>query len=76
MSDIPKWRFKTKWMTDADFVTFLGEQIKYYFEENTIETSRSIRWEVFKTYIRGQIINITSSKAKETYKKVKSLDIR
>lgn len=73
-SDIPKWRFKTKWLTDTDFLTFLDEQTKYYFEMNTIETSGSIRWEAFKAFIRGQIINITSFKAKETYKKTKSLE--
>ena len=73
-SDIPKWRFKTKWLADTGFVTFLDEQIKYYFETNTIETSGSIRWEAFKAFIRGQIINSTSSKAKETYKKTKSLE--
>ncbi len=73
-SDIPKWRFKTKWLADSGFVTFLDEQIKYYFETNTVETSGSIRWEAFKAYIRGQIINITSSKAKETHKKAKSLE--
>ena len=39
-----------------------------------IETSGSIRWEAFKAFIRGQIINITSSKAKETYKKTKALE--
>lgn len=76
MSDTLKWRFQTKWMTDADFVTFLDEQIKYYFETNIVETSRSMRWEAFKAFIRRQIINITSSKVKETYKKAKSLETK
>ena len=72
-SDVPKWRFKTKWLADAGFVTYLDEQIKYYFETNTIETSQSTRWEAFKAFIRGQIINITSFNAKETYNKTKSV---
>lgn len=75
-ADTPKWRFKTKWLTDAGFVAFLDEKITYYFETNKTETSRSIRWEAFKAFIRGQIINITSSKAKETYKKTKYLETK
>lgn len=67
-SDILKWRFKTKWLADTGFVTFLDEQIKYYFETNTIEI-RKHQVEAFKAFIMGQIINITSFKAKETYKK-------
>lgn len=76
VNDIPKWKFKTKWLNDTGFVTFLKEQIEYYFETNTTETSKSIRWEAFKAFIRGQIINITSSKAKETYKKAKTLETK
>lgn len=76
ISDIPKWKFKTKWLSDTGFVIFLKEQINYYFETNTNETSKSTRWEAFKAFIRGQIINITSSKAKETYNKVKALETK
>lgn len=46
--DIPKWRFKIKWLTDTGFIALLDENIKYYFETNTVETSRNIRWEAFK----------------------------
>lgn len=67
---------QTKWLADPGFVALLDEQIKLYFETNTTETSASIRWEAFKAFIRGQIISITSSKAKQTFQKAKNLETR
>lgn len=74
--DTAIWCCKPKWLADPGFITFLDEQIKFYFEMNTTETSASIRWEAFKAFIRGQIINITSSKAKQTFQRAKNLETR
>lgn len=43
----------------------------FYFETKTTETSASIRWEAFKAFIRGQIIQITSVKARKPYQETK-----
>lgn len=45
-----------------------------YFTLNTSETSASTRWEAFKAYIRGQIINFTSSKSKKAKQKILLLE--
>lgn len=74
--DASTWRCKQKWLADPGFVAFLDQQIKFYFEINTTETSASIRWEAFKAFIRGQIISIISSKAKQTFQKAKNLETR
>lgn len=50
---------------DSAFVDYLNKQTEVYFECNTSETSASIRWEVFKAFIRGQIICFISSKKRE-----------
>ena len=64
MRDPPKWRFEHRWLQNPEIISFLGEQIDTYFATNTDETSATIRWEAFKAFIRGQIINFTSSKKK------------
>lgn len=74
VKDARIWRCKQKWLTDPGFVSFLDEQIGFYFETNTTETSASTRWEAFKANIRGQIISITSSKARSTFEKAKNLE--
>lgn len=74
VKDARIWRCKQKWLLDPGFVSFLDEQISFYFETNTTETSASVRWDAFKAYIRGQIISITSSKAKLTFQKAKKLE--
>lgn len=76
VKDARIWRCKQKWLTDPGCVSFLDEQIGFYFETNTTETSASTRWEAFKAYIRGQIISITSSKARSTFKKAKNLETK
>ena len=68
--DPPRWRFKQKLLTDPGFVSFLDEQIKFYFETNTTETSASIRWEAFKAVIRGLIIQIASSKINKSLQEI------
>lgn len=76
MKEAKIWRCKQKWLTDPGFVSFLDEQIRFYFETNTTETSAGMRWEAFKAYIRGQIISITSSKARLTFEKAKNLETK
>lgn len=71
-----KWRFQIHWMQDKRFLEFLGEQIDYYFEHNTTQTSAIIRWEAFKAFIRGQIISYTSRKTKEKQEKFKTLETK
>ncbi len=70
LRDPPKWRFQQKWLQDPELITFLGKQIDEYFTFNTFETSASIKWEAFKAYLRGQIINFTSSKSKRIKQKL------
>ena len=41
-----------------------------------IQQKASVRWESFKAFIRGQIISITSSKAKLTFQKAKNLETK
>jgi len=41
VKDARIWRCKQKWLTDPSFVSFLDEQIRFYFETNTTETSAS-----------------------------------
>ena len=74
LRDPPKWRFEQRWLQNPELVTYMGEQIDLYFATNTDETSASIRWEAFKAFIRGQIINFTSSKSKKTKQKVLLLE--
>lgn len=74
VKDARIWRCKQKWLADPGFASFLDEQISLYLETNTTETSASTRWEAFKAFIRGQIISITSSKAKLTFQKAKNLE--
>lgn len=76
VKDARIWRCKQKWLADSGFVSFLDEQISLYFETNTTETSASMRWEAFKAFIRGQIISITSSKARLTFQKAKHLETK
>lgn len=66
--DPPKWKFQQKWLQDPDLIKFLEKQIDEYLLFNTNETSASIRWEAFKAFLRGQIINFTSSKSKKAKK--------
>lgn len=63
-------------MQDKRFLEFLGEQIDYYFEHKTTQTSAIIRWEAFKAFIRGQIISYTSRKTKEKQEKFKTLETK
>ena len=74
LRDPPKWKFQHKWLQDSDLIAFLGKQIDLYFTLNTSETSASTRWEAFKAYIRGQIINFTSSKSKKAKQKILLLE--
>lgn len=63
-------------MADPGFIALLDEQIKLYFETNTIETLASIRWEAFKAFIRGQIISVTGSNEKQTFQKANNFETR
>ena len=56
----PRWRLQAFWLRDPKFIEFIGTQIDYYFEDNTNQTSAAIRWEAFKAFLRGQMINFTS----------------
>ena len=67
--DPPKWKFQQKWINDAELMAFLEEQIDLFFTVNTDETSACTKWEAFKAFIRGQIINFTSSKSKKANQK-------
>ena len=72
--DPPKWKFKQEWLKDKDLMEYLEKQITDYFELNTSETSSCIRWEAFKAFIRGHIINFTSSKSKKAKQKLLILE--
>lgn len=62
VKDAKIWCCKQKWLADPSFISFLDEQISFYFETNTTETSASMKCEAFNAFIRGQIISITSCK--------------
>lgn len=72
----PKWRFQQRWLLDPEFTQFLGQQIDFFFQMNTNETSAVIRWEAFKAYIRGQIISFTSTRSRIANNKMKDLLIQ
>lgn len=72
--DPPKWRLQQKWLRDPDLISFLEAQTDLYFTVNTSETTASTRWEAFKAFIRGQIINFTSSKSKKAKQKLTMLE--
>ncbi len=59
-----RWRLQAFWLRDPTFIEFIGTQIDYYFENNTNQTSATIRWEAFKAFLRGQMISFTSFKHK------------
>ena len=67
--DPPKWKFQPKWLQDPVLMEFLDKQIDLYFQVNTTETSACTRWEAFKAFLRGQIINFTSSKSRKAKQK-------
>lgn len=63
-----RWRLQTFWLTDIE------NRIDQYFELNKEEITASIRWEVFKAYIRGEIISYTSAKNKQCNQEIQSLE--
>ena len=70
----PRWRFDTKWLQDPEFISFINQQIEFFFQVNTSETSPLVRWEAFKAYIRGQIISYTSFKSKQFKNKMLEIE--
>lgn len=70
----PRWRLHPRWLSDSNFLQFLGAQIELFFTTNTDETSAFVRWEAFKAYIRGMIISYTSSKTNKLKLKMNELD--
>ncbi len=69
-----RWRFDAKWLQDPEFVRFIDQQIEFFFQVNTSETSPLVRWEAFKAYIRGQIISYTSFKSKQFKNKLLAIE--
>lgn len=47
-----------------------------YFDINTTQTSACIRWVVFKVFIRGVLISITSSKSKAYKQELTALNTK
>jgi len=68
----PRWRLHPRWLSDSNFLQFLGAQID--LSTNTDETSATVRWEAFKAYIRGMTISYTSSKTNKLKLKMNELD--
>lgn len=44
---------------------YAGKETDNYFNENKTQTSETMRWEAFKTFLRGHIISSTLTKSKE-----------
>lgn len=55
-------------------MSFLSSQIDTYFQMNNTQTSPSVRWEVFKAYLRGPIISFTSYKSKQFRDQMSNLE--
>lgn len=68
------WRFKSIWLQNEDFFSFIKIKIDLYFEINTDQTGACTRWEAFKAYIRGEIISYTSSKTKQQKAEMRDLE--
>lgn len=45
-----------------------------YFTINTNQTTASVKWEAFKAYLRGEIINYTTYKSKKYYSQLNFLE--
>lgn len=52
---------------------FIDEKIAKYFANNTTQTSALVKWEAFKTYLRGEIISYTTHKSKKYYSQLNYL---
>lgn len=51
------WHFNSTLLSNNSFSKFMEEETPFFFQVNApLETSSLVVWDVFKAYIRGQII--------------------
>lgn len=70
----PRFRFQSRGLQDPDFVKYIDGRIDKYFLLNTNQTSASVKWEAFKAYLRGVIINYTIYKSRKYYSQLNTLE--
>ncbi len=58
IKDPAGWHFQHKWLQDEKFVEYIEKQIDEFFEINTTQTTACIKWEAFKAFIKGHIIQV------------------
>lgn len=70
----PRWWLQPSWLRDPEFIKFIGTQIDLFFENNTDQTSASVRWEASKAFLRGQMISFISFKHKSQRSELEQLE--
>lgn len=74
MTSPPRFRFQSRWLHNPDSVKCIDGKIDEFFSINTNQTSASVKWEAFKAYLRGEIINYTTYKSKKHYSQLSTLE--